>query len=65
MKDSKQNHDNTDIDLTQVVEAIRAAKVYEIAEVSALHPSKQLSKKLNNTFSQNRILIILFSITVN
>ena len=54
MKDSKQNHDNTDIDLTQVVEAIRAAKVYEIAEVSALHPSKQLSKKLNNNILLKR-----------
>jgi threonine dehydratase len=54
VKDSKQNHDNTDIDLTQVVEAIRAAKVYEIAEVSALHPSKQLSKKLNNNILLKR-----------
>jgi len=54
VKDSKQNHDNTDIDLAQVVEAISAAKVYEIAEVSALHPSKQLSKKLNNNILLKR-----------
>ena len=45
---SNLKHDNTEIDLTEMIAAINSTRVYEVAEVSALQLGKQLSSKLDN-----------------
>lgn len=48
MKHTKQVNHITEYSLTQVNEMISNASVYDVAEVSALHFAKRLSKRLNN-----------------
>ena len=48
MNNSKLRHDNTEIDIAQVNQMISAARVYEVAQVSALHAAKLLSERLAN-----------------
>ncbi len=54
MKKSNLKHDNTEIDLTEMIAAINSTRVYEVAEVSALQLGKQLSSKLDNNIYLKR-----------
>lgn len=42
-------NDITDYSVTQIIEMISSATVYEVADISALHPAKRLTRRLDNT----------------
>lgn len=48
MNNSKLRHDSTEIGISQVNQMISAARVYAVAQVSALHAAKLLSERLAN-----------------